>query len=39
MWNSRFDSAMQIAKRNSKMPKLKERRWIWKKPNIQKFQQ
>jgi hypothetical protein len=28
MWNSRFDSAMQIAKRNSKMPKLKERRWI-----------
>lgn len=39
MWNSRFESAMQIAKRNSKMPKLKERRWIWKKLNILKLQQ
>jgi len=28
MWNSRFENAIQIAKRSAKMPKLKERRWI-----------
>ncbi|HAJ77702.1 MAG TPA: hypothetical protein DCO89_01360 [Clostridiales bacterium] len=28
MWNSRFESAVQIARRSAKMPKLKERRWI-----------
>ena len=28
MWNSRFDSAIQIAKRSAKMPMLKGRRWI-----------
>ena len=28
MWNSRFESAMQIAKRKNGVTKLKERRWI-----------
>ena len=39
MWNSRFESAMQIAKRKNGLTKLKERRWIWKKQNTQKLQQ
>lgn len=28
MWNSRFESAMQVAKRKNGLTKLKERRWI-----------
>ena len=35
LWASRFNDAMRVATRNTKIPKLKERRWIWKNQNIQ----
>ena len=37
MWNSRFESAMQVAKRRN-LVNLKGRKWLWKKPNIQRPQ-